>query len=361
MNQSSRAPVEETSPGGHLRGEPARRTIVSTSASAATTAGTDVLAGADALSEVSIDVNPTDPDNLVVAGHEPGTFENMNTFFTTDGGDTWTEVNLGDGQDGLGSNFRFDPAVVFDSAGNVFVAYGAKIAGATTTTTLVVARSTDGGATYTNFAQLSDVADPSPPDGGLPGNDKWMMAAGSCTGQRQRPDASTSPGRRTSAKGMPAATSTSAWWPASTDDGVNWSAPVIINDSSERGHSGQPTQRGPGRGPGRDAIRHLARRTKQSRAPRPVDQQRRRLGYGHLVHRHNRGVQDLDPPKPDRGIFAGPVIDVDSSRLNTGRMYFVYVDMGAARRRTPTSTSTGRTTTGPRGRTASLSTTTVER
>ena len=68
---------------------------------AATTAGTDVLAGADALSEVSIDVNPTNPDNLVIVGHEPGGFENMNTFFTTDGGDTWTERNLGDAQDAV--------------------------------------------------------------------------------------------------------------------------------------------------------------------------------------------------------------------------------------------------------------------
>ena len=62
--------------------------LVASPALAATTAGTDVLAGADALSEVTIDVNPTNPDNLVIAGHEPGGFENMNTFFTTDGGDT---------------------------------------------------------------------------------------------------------------------------------------------------------------------------------------------------------------------------------------------------------------------------------
>ena len=126
---------------------------VASPALAATTAGTDVLAGADALSEVSIDVNPTNPDNLVIVGHEPGGFENMNTFFTTDGGDTWTERNLGDAQDGLASNFRFDPAVVFDSVGNVYAAYGARVG---TSTTLVVARSTDGGATYYELRPAGD-------------------------------------------------------------------------------------------------------------------------------------------------------------------------------------------------------------
>ena len=43
---------------------------VATAALAATTQGTDVKVSEDALSEVTIDVNPTDPDNLVVVGHD---------------------------------------------------------------------------------------------------------------------------------------------------------------------------------------------------------------------------------------------------------------------------------------------------
>ena len=56
---------------------------VSFMASAAVSA--DVLAGEDALSEVSIDVNPTNPDNQVIVGHDGG-LTTMNTFYTMDGG-----------------------------------------------------------------------------------------------------------------------------------------------------------------------------------------------------------------------------------------------------------------------------------
>ena len=41
------------------------------------------------------------------------------------------------------------------------------------------------------------------------------------------------------------------------------------------------------------------------------------------------GFKNPIPAQPDRGIFAGPVIDVDTSPLNNGRIYLVYVDMGA--------------------------------
>jgi hypothetical protein len=54
---------------------------------AGTQPGTDVnasnLAGIE--SEVSIDVNPTNPLNQVIVGHAPG-FATMNTFYTTNGG-----------------------------------------------------------------------------------------------------------------------------------------------------------------------------------------------------------------------------------------------------------------------------------
>ena len=285
---------------------------------AATTAGTDVLAGADALSEVSIDVNPTNPDNLVIVGHEPGGFENMNTFFTTDGGDTWTEVNLGDGQDGLTSNFRFDPAVVFDSVGNVYAAYGARVG---TSTTLVVARSTDGGATYTNFAQLATNADVGPP-----GNDKWMMATGS-------------------APGAPASRRIYIAWTqnitegsdvdqrlvvaSSADDGINWTAPVIINDSSGAGAASIQINADPAVAPNGNLYvswhdvpgnRVLFDRSTDGGIT---------WGTDISPTGTTAGFKNPIPAQPDRGIFAGPVIDVDTSSLNSGRIYLVYVDMGA--------------------------------
>ena len=287
---------------------------------AATTAGTDVLAGADALSEVSIDVNPTNPDNLVIAGHEPGGFENMNTFFTTDGGDTWTEVNLGDAGDGLASNFRFDPAVIFDSAGNVYVAYGADLG---PSTTLVVARSTDGGATYTNFAQLANNTDVGPP-----GNDKWMMATGSAPGAPSSRRIYIAWTQNVN-EGSPAVTDQRLVVASSADDGINWSGPVIINDSSGAGAASIQINADPAVAPNGTVYvswhdvpgsRVLFDRSTDGGVT---------WGTDISPTGTTAGFKNPIPAQPDRGIFAGPMIDVDLSSLNNGRIYLAYVDMGA--------------------------------
>jgi len=103
-----------------------------------------VLAGEQALSEVSIDVNPTNEDNLVIIGHAAD-LATMSTFFSTDGGRTWTFVSIGNANDGLTSVFRFDPSVAFDENGNVYVAYGVRTdPGTGNQRTVVVAKSTNG-------------------------------------------------------------------------------------------------------------------------------------------------------------------------------------------------------------------------
>ena len=159
---------------------------LATVAFGATSQGTDVEVSEDALSEVTIDVNPANGNNLVVVGHEPGGFENMNTYFTTDGGGTWTAVDLGDAGDGIASNFRFDPAVIFDANGTAYAAYGAtESTGALPNTRVVVARSTDGGATYPTFRELAN--NPRVPN--VPGNDRWTFATG--------PDGADDVGQRT--------------------------------------------------------------------------------------------------------------------------------------------------------------------
>lgn len=207
--------------------------MLTTVASGATIQGTDVEVTEDALSEVTIDVNPTDGDNLIVAGHEPGGFENMNTYFTDDGGATWTAVDLGDAGDGIASNFRFDPAVIFDANGTAYVAYGAtESTGTLPNTRVVVARSTDGGTTYTTFTQLAN--NPRVPN--VPGNDRWTFATG--------PDGADDAGQRTylawtrnvDENGATAGGLDQQIVVSSTGDGGNtWSAPVVVNDGSNAG------------------------------------------------------------------------------------------------------------------------------
>jgi hypothetical protein len=116
--------------------------------------------------EVSISVNPLDPLNQVICGHAPSPFETMNTFWTRDGGATWTLVSLGPAEDGLPTNFRFDPTVAFAGDGNVYVAYGA---GTSSDRALVCARSRDGGETYDRFTFVRTN------DSSL---DKWILNTG---------------------------------------------------------------------------------------------------------------------------------------------------------------------------------------
>jgi hypothetical protein len=130
-----------------------------------------VSAGNEALSEVLIDVNPINQHNLVICGHS-SSLTYMATYFTLDGGATWTLVPVGDAQDHLGFTFRFDPALAFDADGNVYVAYGVNIP--VNRTTVVVSKSTDGGRSYvqTAFVWTANMTV------NVLGNDKWVLATG---------------------------------------------------------------------------------------------------------------------------------------------------------------------------------------
>jgi hypothetical protein len=65
-----------------------------------------------------------------------------------DGGKTWANISLGSGQDKLsGSTPRVDPHITFDRFGNLYVVY--MVAASKTEIRMVVARSTNGGASFT--------------------------------------------------------------------------------------------------------------------------------------------------------------------------------------------------------------------
>jgi hypothetical protein len=96
--------------------------------------------------EVSVAINPTNPQNIVAVGHAPGLLT-MNTFYSMDGGETWTLVPLGADQDGEIGFFRADPTVAFDDDGNVYAGYFT-FHYFRPRRVLFVAKSIDGGQTY---------------------------------------------------------------------------------------------------------------------------------------------------------------------------------------------------------------------
>jgi len=282
--------------------------------------GTDVnasnLTGNE--SEVSIDVNPTNPLNQVIVGHAPG-FATMNTFYTTNGGATWTLVALGNAQDGLTSTFRFDPTVAFDDNGNVYAAYGARIL-TPTRIAVVVCRSTDGGQTYpqcTTVATTNDI-------GGLAGNDKWHLATGPAPGNPAQQNvyiAWTQNVTETTGTDQRIVVS------RSVDGGATFSAPLIINDASIAGTSAGNLFADPAVGlNGEVYVSWSSLFTGQIFSDRSLDGGLT-WGVDNLVTTENVGFALPIPPQPDRGISAGPTLDTDrSGGPNDGRLYIAYAN-----------------------------------
>ena len=118
-------------------------------------------------SEMSVDVNPTNPLNLAGFSHRVagGTTQPViDVYFSEDGGGNWSRTQIDSGFDGLSATAaRFDPTIKFDSRGVLHIAYGVS-------NQLVTARSTDGGQT---FQPPTVVAGPTN------GLDKWNLAVGS--------------------------------------------------------------------------------------------------------------------------------------------------------------------------------------
>ena len=294
-------------------------------------ASADVLAGEEALSEVSIDVNPTDPNNQVIVGHA-GDLVTMNTFYTKDGGLTWSPVIIDNATDGLTSTFRFDPTVAFDDNGNVYVGYGARTArpAGGNQRTVVVCRSTDGGASYpqcTNIATTADI-------GSLPGNDKWHLATGPDPGNPTQQNVYIPWTQNvTEAADLDQRIVVSR----STDGGATFSAPIIINDPSIAGARSGNLFADPAVGPnGELYVAWHDIDANQVWIDISLDGGLT-FGTDVLVTNSAAGFKTLIPAQPDRGVGVMPTIDTDrSGGPYDGRIYLAYGDLGAGGR--PTST-----------------------
>jgi hypothetical protein len=267
-------------------------------------------------SEVNIAVNPADPTNMVIAGHNPG-FTILNTFFTTDSGRTWTLVPLGPAQDGLAAGTRFDPAVAFDTLGNVYVVYGVTTGG---NTTLLVATSTDGGRTYPRFATLATNATV----GALPGNDKWGVATGPDQAVPGRQDVYVSWTQNVTEM---AGTDQRIVVARSTDTGQTFTAPTIINDGSISGTESNNLFADPAVGPAGQVYVVWHRIGAGQVVFDTSTDGGVTFGTDLLVTTSGAGFLTLIPAQPDRGTSVNPVVDVDrSGGPFNGRIYVSYVD-----------------------------------
>ena len=284
--------------------------------------GPDVNASNGAgLSEVSIDVNPTNRSNQVVVGHAPD-LATMNTFFTMNGGISWTLVALGNAQDGLTSTFRFDPSVAFDDSGRLYVAYGVRLA-SPTRRAVVVATSVNGGQSYSQFTIVSTANDV----GATPGNDKWHLATGPDNLNSLQQNVYIAWTQNVSEAG---GTDQRIVVSRSTDGGATFSAPLIINDASIAGTSGGNLFADPAVGPnGQVYVSWSSLSSNQIFVDRSLDGGLT-WGVDNLVATVNVPFALSIPPQPDRGISPGPTLDTDrSGGPNNGRLYITYTDRAA--------------------------------
>ncbi|MHC4238394.1 MAG: sialidase family protein [Planctomycetota bacterium] len=269
--------------------------------------------------EVTVDINPMDPNNLVVVGHSP-LATTMNTFYTTDGGESWTLVALDDADDGLPSDHRFDPTVAYDENGNVYVGYGAlwEDESEVEHSTVVVCRSANGGMSYPQCTYVASS------DTSL--HDKWHLATGPDPVTATQQNVYIAWTNNVSDGGIH---DQHLLVSKSTDGGGSFTTPIVINDNAITGID-KAVGADPAVGPnGELYICWSNWDTGELFLDASFDGG---STWGTDVLVVDTGVRLFDeiPAQPDRGIPVGHTIDTDrSGGLFTGRLYLVYTDLGA--------------------------------
>jgi len=281
--------------------------------------------------EMQMDINPTNPLNLVGFSHRDGSFNNIDVYFSTNGGDTWARRTINDGtsggiNDGLGAGFRFDPAIAFDANGVVYVAYGNDNG---PNTNVVVARSLDGGNTFGQFRTLATNAD----FGTLKGNDKWYLATGRdpVSGNQALYVAWTQNVQEPGTDQRIVLT-------GSRDGGNTFFAPFIVNDKSLAGSSAGNLYACPAVGPNGEAYVSWhdinANEIRMVADPDGIWNGANGFSADRVARTVTSGslFGYIVPAMPSRGISNAPMIKVDRSfGPNRGRVYINYTErFGAA-------------------------------
>ncbi len=271
-------------------------------------------------SEMTVAINPQNPLNVVGFSHHRNgiSFNEISVYYSIDGGTSWTLTLIGGtgavNSDGLGSSTnytRFDPTVKFDANGNLFIAYCAYASG--NSTRLVVAKSTNGGASFPN----SDfrIIDSQPGYGGV---DKVYLGTGQAGPSTTQQAVYVAYER--------ALTGTPIMVAGSNDSGTTWTAPVTIDS-----YGGGSFYAGPAVGPNGE-LYVVWQSTGDSRIKFRAKPDGLWGGGSWDATRTVRILTDAMtqtsiPPQSRRGIYNTPVIDVDrSGGIHQGRIYVTFVD-----------------------------------
>jgi hypothetical protein len=156
--------VSQVLPPGYQQVAPVGNAVASENVNISRTTGNQA--------EQAIAIDPTNPNRVFMVSNATGNF--LQGAFSTDGGLTWTRRNMATGSDGLAAACC-DPSLAWDAFGNLFLVY--LISGASQA---IVARSTNGGQSFTQIATLgsSNVDQPTvavgPGAGGV-GGSVWVL------------------------------------------------------------------------------------------------------------------------------------------------------------------------------------------
>jgi hypothetical protein len=114
-------------------------------------AQTRVFSSANNQSEPYIAVNPTNPNNIIIAAITVvNGYNRIGAFYTTNGGQTWNgsdDIIIGQPNKGAG-----DPVIAFDGAGSAYCLFQIR----SPEYKLFLQKSTDGGASWTSFATINN-------------------------------------------------------------------------------------------------------------------------------------------------------------------------------------------------------------
>jgi hypothetical protein len=277
-------------------------------------------------SETSIAINPNNPSQIVAGSNEIDRLP-MRGYFSSDGGKTWGGVDLPlpPPRTSNGTRFGSDPGVAWDTRGNVYYSYivvffGNQAFKSITGTEMAVARSSDGGrtwtATYFNFKS-----------GTAEFNDKPMIAVDTNINSPHRDTVYAAWDNASSRNGKPSSSSAIVV-SHSTDGGVTFSAPVFASDTraGPEGVIGADPFVAP------DGVLHVAWNDFQAGtiAESSSGDGGTTFGPTHVISPDRAGFQVCVPAQNLRCALVYPACGADASTgPNRGALYCSWMDLTA--------------------------------